>query len=123
MNAVVFALLADLGRCFPLKLPQESGAFLPAVTFQQVSAIRRETMGSTLPVTRYRVQIDAWAETYEAVRALANAVDTRLNRYRGQVAGVDVLDVHRLNETELYESDTQRRRIACDYYIIIRSGE
>jgi hypothetical protein len=120
-TAILAGLLvgtAAESRVFPLKLPQDGQ--LPAITYQQISNVRREGMGGTIPVERVRVQVDAWAETYKAVRSLGKEIDDRLNRYKGTIAGIEVLDTHRLNETEMYESDTQRRRITADYIIIIR---
>jgi hypothetical protein len=123
-GAVVFALLNEEtsaeDRVYPLKLPQSNAdEFLPSVTFRTVASTRRELMGASCRVLRVRIQVDAWAATYAAVRTLAGEIDSRLNRFRGIVAGKTVQDISRESETEMYESDTQRRRVSCDYIIMM----
>ena len=121
-GAVVFALLSgktDAVSVTPLILPQEPS--YPAITYQQVSAVPVHGMGQDAALLRARVQVDSWGDTYAEARALASAVKAVLNRFRGPAAGVTVLDVLLNNEMDLYEGDTQTRRVMQDYTLLLQS--
>jgi hypothetical protein len=123
-GAVVFARLANStsagSRIYPLLLPQQPT--LPAVTYQQVSAVRTHAMGQDVPVVRVRAQVNAWGKTYAEARTLANETLTRLARFKGVVGAVQVLDVLADNEMESYESDTQTRRVILDFSLFLRNS-
>lgn len=101
-------------RVYPLVLPQKPT--LPAITYQQISAVRVRN----LPVgragkVRLRIQIDCWAETYAAVHALADSVKALLDA----TATERVLD----NEFDLFESETGVDglwRVMQEYVISVR---
>ena len=107
-------------RVYPLVLPQQPT--YPAVTYQQISAVRLHEMGQDAGVIRVRVQVNAWGKTYAEARTLAGEVETRLSRFRGVVGGVTVLDVVLDNEVDMaYESETQSRRVTQDYTLFINA--
>jgi hypothetical protein len=107
-------------RVYPLILPQ-SPTF-PAVTYQQISAVRMHAMGQDSPLVRVRVQVDSWGKTYAEARTLAAEVEARLKRHSGQYGAVKVHDVLLDNELELYDSDTQTRRVSQDYTLFLSTG-
>lgn len=104
-------------RVYPLLLPQQ--ATFPAVTYQQVSAVRTHAMGGDSPIVRVRMQVNSWGSTYATARTLAGEVESRINRFRGIAGGVNVLDVLLDNDVETYESETQLRRVMQDYTILL----
>jgi hypothetical protein len=107
-------------RVYPTILPQ-SPTF-PAVTYQQISAVKSHAMGQDTPLTRLRVQVDCWAKSHADVRALAAAVAARLSRFKGEFDSVDILDCLLENEIEGYEATSQTRRIIQEYTVFIRSN-
>lgn len=120
-GAVVFGLLANqttaAERVYPLLLPESPT--MPALSYQQVSAVQTHAMGTSGAPWRIRLQLDVWGRTYADVRGLAAEAFARLNRYRGSVAGVEVLDVLLDNERETYEMDVDLRRVTQDYTLFL----
>lgn len=118
---VVFSLLYNAtgagNRVYPQVLPQ--GAVLPAISYQQVSAVRTHAMGQDGQITRVRMQVNAWGKTYADARALAGQVLTQLSRFKGTTGGVQVLDVLLDNELDQYEDTSQTRRVIQDYTLFL----
>lgn len=108
------------GRVYPLKLPDQPQ--FPAVTYQQISAVRTHAMGKDAPLIRVRMQVNVWGKTYAEARATAGAVANRLSRFRGTVGATRVLDVLLDNELETYESDNGTRRVIQDYSLLVTAG-
>lgn len=122
-GAVIFGRLDGQtsagSRVYPLLLPQDPT--LPAVTYQQISSTRMRAMGNDGPMTRARIQLNSWGSSYAEARTLAEEVETALNRFRGVVAGLRVLDILLDNEIETYESETEARRVIQDYTVLLSS--
>jgi hypothetical protein len=104
-------------RIYPQILPE--APTYPAVTYQQISAVRTHAMGKDGPIIRVRVQVNSWGKTYAEARTLAGQVEGRLSRFRGLVGSIEVHDVFLDNELETYDSDAQVRRIIQDFTIHI----
>ena len=68
-------------RVYPGFLPQ--GASLPAITYAKVSGPRIEHMGGKTGLEYPRVQINCWASTYSAAKALADKVRIAMDAYSG----------------------------------------
>jgi len=123
-GAFIFARLASATsagtRVYPHILPQSPT--YPAVTYQQVSAVRTHAMGSTGPVVRVRMQVNLWGRTYADARTLAAETLARLGRFNEQIGSTRVLDVLLDNELDTYESETQTRRVVHDYTILLTSN-
>lgn len=108
-------------RVYPVKLPQS--ATLPAVTYQRVSTIRENAMAADPGVARTRLQVTCAADSYSGLKAVTEAVRAALQRYRGTVGGVVVLDVFLDNETDLFgeeENDAGVYLTAQDFIVIHR---
>lgn len=73
-NTAVAAIVTK--RVYPVVIPQK-GSF-PAVTYQRVSGNRVNGLDGAGELVQARVQVDCWAESYSAVRALADAVSAAL---------------------------------------------
>lgn len=103
-------------RCYPLVLPQNPT--YPAVRYQQIDGLSNSAMGSDTGVVEATVQVDSYAETYTGARALGEAVFAALNRFRGTVASVEILDVFRASgPNDIYEEDTKVRRVQLDFTV------
>lgn len=58
------------------------GAALPAVSITRISGAEGMTMRGRDGLTEARVQVDAWADDYEAALAIARAVERTLHGHR-----------------------------------------
>lgn len=129
VEQAVFARLstfAGLGalvgaRVYPVELPQPGP--LPAVTYQRVSAVRARAMGKNPGLVTARVETDAWARDYAVAKAVAEQVRLALERWRGTLAGVEVLDSFLDEEEDDYEPETKRYAVRQDYLISFREAQ
>lgn len=107
-------------RIWPIKLPDNG--ILPAVTYQRVSNVRDHCVSKEKAVlTETIFQIDSWVRqenTLAVLRALASAIRTVLDDYRGTTSGVDIQGILSDNEFDQPWDDevkifgvTQRFRI------------
>jgi hypothetical protein len=104
-------------RINPLLAPE--GTPNPRITFQQISATKLHAMGQDGSVTRVRVQVNCFGDTYGQATTLAAEVQARLSRYRGVAAGITVLDMLLDTELDGYELETAQRRVIQDYTLFI----
>lgn len=100
-----FAGLAALvgTRIYPGVAPQNTA--LPFVTYRRVSAVRPGLFGVDAGIVNARMQLDAFAETYAAMRAVVDQVRAGLQRWSDPTAAVPVIDCFIANETDLFEPD------------------
>lgn len=101
-------------RIYPQVLPQDP--VLPALTYNRVGGEPMHAMTNDVweePV----IQIDSYAETYNAVKALATQVRLALQRYSGTVAGVEIVDIIPRNSRDLYDDEVHARRVQADYEV------
>jgi hypothetical protein len=80
-------------------------------------------MGGDDPIRQARIQVDAWGTTYASARALAGEVTAALSRYKGIVGNTTIHDCLKQNETDLYESESQARRVMMDFTLFYSEGE
>ena len=66
-------------RIYPKVIPQL--ASLPAVSYQEITGMREHTMDGPVGMVRSRWQINCVADSYSALRALADAVRKALDGY------------------------------------------
>lgn len=66
------------------------GAIVPAITYQQISAVYAIAMDGEIPLCSTRFQVNCWDDTYEGAKDLAEAVRNRLNGYSGTASGVTI---------------------------------
>lgn len=85
------------------------GAEMPAVTFGRVSTVAMNNLQGHGGLDLVRMQIDAWATTYDEAKSVAAEV-----RQRMQEAGFKGLMA---NEFDDFEPDTQRFRVSTDYMV------
>lgn len=65
----------------------EIDAEMPTVTIQEISAVPEGVMGDDAGIVDGRVQVDSYAETRDAAKALGEQVRDALQRWRGSAAG------------------------------------
>jgi hypothetical protein len=71
------------GRVYPVIAP--ASAAIPFATWRRAAVTREQTLGGPLGMPTVTLAVDLYAETYEAVRELADAVRSCLDGFGGQV--------------------------------------
>lgn len=107
-------------RVYPVKMPQN--AKLPVLTFQRISGFRVFAMDKGSGLASPRFQIDAWAENYDDVKAIAEQVRLALEGYRNMTSGVDINGILYLGDTDGFASEetdvqTEIFRVSMDFII------
>lgn len=103
-------------RVYPLRLMQ--GYTLPALTYQRISTERKPTLSGPNERVVGRFQINCFAATYSAARALADKVRISLDGRKGTLGSED--DVGGISIQGEWEDDDQQTdvyRIMLDFRI------
>lgn len=82
-------------------------ARLPFVTYQRISAVRWSCFGADTGVARARIQTTSWHRTPELVGDVKEQVRAALQRWRGTVAGVEVMDSFLADERDFFDEEHQ----------------
>ena len=107
-DALRAALVADAGvkaittRCYPVRQPQKPT--YPLILYMQVSGWREQTLTGPAGQGRPRFQVEAWAETYEGVQVLSEAIKTALDGKLLVGAGKSFRAMY-LTAQDVYEPD------------------
>lgn len=112
-DAAIAALVAD--RVYPLTLPQ--GVTLPAMTYQVVFGEHPVIHDGPQGLARARVQFDCWAERYSETVAIAGALRTVLNGYRGAMGAIPDVVAKVAGELDGWEPDVRAFRKTVDFQI------
>ena len=94
-DADVFAVVGS--RIYPVLAP--SSAALPLITWRRSSVLRTMGLGGPTGVTTVTLSLEIYAETYEAVRELADLCRLALDGYGATVDNVVVSNVSLDNES------------------------
>ena len=100
-DAAVAALVGT--RIYPVVLPQAPQ--YPAISFQTISGESHYALGGHSGLASPRIQVDCWAESFDAVMALRSAVIACLGGYRGTVAGVTIQGMFKVAEVDAFEPE------------------
>ena len=95
-DADVFAVVGS--RIYPVLAP--SSAALPLITWRRSSVLRTMGLGGPTGVTTVTLSLEIYAETYEAVRELADLCRLALDGYGATVDNVVVSNVSLDNESD-----------------------
>lgn len=123
-DAIINRLLATAGvtalvgtRVYPGVRTQ--GSSLPALVFNRISGARDYTMIEASGLVESRVQIDAWAEAYNAAKALAHAVREALSGIKGTFSGIEIDGVFLDSERDGFEVEAPDRlyRVSMDFNV------
>ena len=104
-DTVITGLVND--RIWPMLRP---GATLPALVYQGIGGAPVQDLDGEDTLQNPRVQIDAWASTYDTARALARTVRMRMN-----VAATDFRGSLISEPQDIYEEETRLFRVLLDY--------
>lgn len=86
-------------RIYPMVVPQ--GANLPAITYQILSTVGISVLSGPTNLKERRLQINCWAETYDAAEALAHKVGRALDGYRNTAEDVKIWGIELIDEGDV----------------------
>ena len=96
LDAAVSAILGN--RVFPVLAP--ATAALPFATYRRSGVIRSQSLSGPVGVPTVQMTLDLYAETYEAVRDLADKCRLVLDGYGATLNNVEVKNVSLQNEAD-----------------------
>ena len=111
-NAAVAAITT---RVRPLVLDDPDA--LPAIVVTPISEVPTERFGALPGHMTVRVQVDAYAETYDGAETLGAAVYNALQDYSGTSETVVIQIVRQLTASPVFESETGRYRVMRDFEV------
>lgn len=77
-------------RVYPRVMPQN--VKLPAIAYQRTDEERFSAMTGDIGIVRATLEVSCWGTTFSSARDVAAAVRGALQRYRGTVQSVEILD-------------------------------
>jgi hypothetical protein len=98
-HAGLEGLIGAPPRLYPMVAPQNGTA--PYATYQQISGPRVHAMGTDPGVASPRYQFSAWGTSNSEAKLIAIQLIACFSRWRGVVAGTEVLDSFLENELDL----------------------
>jgi len=105
-------------RIYPQLLPQNPT--YPAITYNQVSAVRVHVLAGAGGKARRRISVNCWATTAKAAEALADAVRRSLDGFYGSMRDTNVGSTRIDNEIAFFEEEagtTGIYRVVQDYIV------
>jgi len=105
-------------RIYPVILPQTPT--YPAIVYEVVTTVRGQSHGGPHNLVQPRVQIDIFAETYEAAWDIEAAVRGALDGFSGALSGKKVWNVFHEDSNDLYAQDIKKSRVISDYTVAYR---
>ena len=102
-------------RIYPVMLPQD--VVLPAVSYRRIAGSRTSAMGSDTGLAHPRFEVNAWSQDYLTAKQVKEQLRAALQRWRGTVSGVEILDTFILGERDDYEPTTLTYQIPLDVQI------
>jgi len=117
------------GRVFSPYLPQDmTASSFPALLIQQISDVQEPHLRGTSALRRCRIQVDAYAKTIAAARALDQAVmgtytagsATGLRGTTATIGAAQIVACQSSRYSEAYEAEELgQRRVSRDYDVFI----
>jgi len=111
-NASVAAVVA--GHVYPLVLPQNPQgppSLLPAIVYQRVTVLSAVDQDGNDDVVGVRLQLDLWAQTFDALASLRALVSAALNG----ATSPDLQGVFSESEQDMYDSEVKLYRTSMDF--------
>jgi hypothetical protein len=86
-------------RMYPQIVPQ--GVSLPAVTYSEISGLRKHDLNGPCGLVESRWQLNCWTTTRSGARTLADAVRQSIDGFDGFVGAVEIQSIQMANEVDL----------------------
>lgn len=116
-HAGVAGLVVD--RIYPLEAPQD--AETPYIVYQRISGVPVSNLAEDTNITDARYQLYAFSEVYGDSVDVTIQMKAALQRYKGTVASVVILDVMINDNPDLLGNDTDLHGTGIDIEISYRS--
>jgi hypothetical protein len=100
---------------YPVTIPEDPT--LPAVSYQIISSTDTPTLDDPLGLTKTRVQIECWGETYGAAVQLRHVVTTAIAGYRGSVNGTAIQNILRVTNGDVFADIPRQYTAKVDFYL------
>lgn len=101
-------------RIYPGWLPEKPT--YPAIAYLEISGVAHHNISVAYP----RFQFSVFSPKYGEAKGLAEEIRNALQRYKGNMGGVRVLQGVWEGSRDMYESDTRLYHIATNFKIIYR---
>jgi hypothetical protein len=108
-NLFFNVLSALVPRAYPLVIPE--GATLPAATYSFVGGTANPTL-NTSGLTRYRVEVSCYGQTYSDAVTLRSTVKTALNGYTDPN-----MTIEWVRSTDFFEHELLQFRCLSEFYV------
>lgn len=105
------------GRIYPLIVPQ--GKPYPAITMQIISNVG-DYCKNGLTQDNYRLQVNVFARNDVDMYGIADVVKDTLNGISGTYAGIEIRNIRKLNEGDLWEKDAELYHYYIDFKVTIK---
>ena len=119
-NAIRYILINDSSvaaitdRCYPVTIPQDPT--FPLILYTKITGVRDHVLSGPSGHAHPRFQIEAWAETYAEVKALADAIRDALDGYSGTAFDEAVIGSCLIySERDIYENEIKVYRVVQDW--------
>lgn len=108
IETTIYTALSSLasGKVYPLVAPEKVTA--PYIVYSRISSTPENTLDGGATIDLVRIQVDTYANTYSAVKLLAESVRSALE---GSAAKATLQ-----TDQDLFEPDLKVYRISQDYY-------
>jgi len=90
---------------------------LPYVTMTRIDAPRVHSLTGPSGLAAARVQIDVYAKSVKAARAIGKTIREAIDGFRGIQSGVNLQGVLLLDEMDGYSDSLELRRVTQDYRV------
>jgi len=119
-DPTVAGIIGDRFGPHPLPQKQDGVTHVPAVTFGRLTNTRVESDNAASNAASPMWTLNCWAETYNEVYALAQALRKALDKQNGIIAATTVKRiVYRGGGADLVHPDNGYRVIPQDYQVIL----
>ncbi len=106
-------------RIYPVIARQQE--VYPLLTYTIITNTPSDTKTGASTVDRYRIQFDAYADSYDTCHAIMIRLREVIDRYPHLVISDIALDgVSYLDQSDMYEDDPQIFRVTADYYMRVK---
>lgn len=90
---------------------------VPYVTLYRIDAPRVHSLTGPSGLAAARIQVDVYAKSATAARAIGKAIRESIDGFRGLQSGVNVQGVLLLDEMDGYSESPELRRVTQDYRV------
>lgn len=107
------------GRVYPVQADQDTA--YPFLTYSQVDDQSFRAFGVMVDVIKARFQVSAWGKSYADAKVAADETITAFELYHATVSGLEVLDVVKDSEHDMFDTEALVYHTAVDFFVTHRN--